>query len=132
MTPNPTQEFPTLKSWAVIGVSADREKYGNKIFRDLLQAGYQVYGVNPKLTEVEGQPCYPSLKDLPVVPEVVNIVVPPIVAENIIDDCVALNIKRIWFQPGSESDAAIQKAEAAGLTVVANACIMIEKHAFAS
>lgn len=127
---NPLEEFPKLRTWAVVGVSADREKFGNKIYRDLKNAGYRVYAVNPKLNEVEGAPCYPSLTDLPDVPEVVNIVVPPPVAEKVVDDCVAGGIERVWFQPGSESDVAIQKAQAAGMIVVANACIMIQKQAW--
>ena len=123
----PLEEFPKYRTWAVIGVSADREKYGNKIYRDLREAGYQVYGVNPKLAEVEGDPCYASLADLPVVPDVVDVVVPPPVAETVVDACVAQGIKRLWFQPGSESEAAIQKAKAADITVISNACIMIQK-----
>ncbi len=129
---NPLELFPKLRTWAVIGVSNDRNKYGNKIFRDLREAGYTVYAVNPKLTEVEGEPCYASLKDLPDKPEVVDVVVPPAVAEKIVDDCLEQNIQNIWFQPGSESDQAIKKAKAGGMTVVANACIMIQKQAWSS
>ena len=121
------QSFAKLKVWAVVGVSADREKYGNIIYRDLRDANYTVYGINPKLTEIEGDPCYASLDVLPVKPDVVNVVVPPHVAESVVDHCIALSISRIWFQPGAESDAALAKAEAAGMEVVANACIMLEK-----
>jgi uncharacterized protein len=128
---NPLEEFPKLRCWVVVGVSEDRSKYGNKIYRDLKDAGYQVYGVNPKLEKIEGDTCYPSLKDLPVVPEVVDLVVPPQVSEKVVDDCLALGIQNIWFQPGSESDIAIEKAEKGGMTVVSNACIMIQKMAWA-
>ncbi len=124
---NPLEDFPKFRVWAVIGVSNDRNKYGNKIFRDLKNANYTVYAVNPKLSEVEGEPCYASLKALPALPEVVNVVVPPAVSEKIVDDCLAQGIKNIWFQPGSESDKAIEKAQAGGMTVVSNACIMIQK-----
>lgn len=124
------EEFPKYRTWAVVGVSDDRAKYGNKIYRDLREAGYTVYAVNPKLETVEGDPCYPSLKALPTVPEVVDLVVPPAVAEKVVEECLALGVLRIWFQPGSESDAAIEKAEEGGMQVVANACIMIQKQAF--
>jgi uncharacterized protein len=122
---NPIEEFPKLKRWAVIGVSNDRDKYGNKIYRDLRNAGYEVYAVNPKLAEVEGDTCYPSVGDLPVLPEVVDVVVPPAVSEKVVEDCLARGIKNIWFQPGSESDTAIEKARRGGMTVVADACIML-------
>ena len=79
---NGMELFPKLRKWAVIGVSADQSKYGNKIFRDLRDAGYEVYGVNPKLDLIEGDKCYNTLAELPVVPEVVNVVVPPQLARS--------------------------------------------------
>jgi predicted CoA-binding protein len=123
-------EFPKYRKWAVIGVSEDREKYGNKIYRDLREAGYTVYAVNPKLETVEGDPCYASVKALPETPDVVDLVVPPKVAEQTILDCLALGIKRVWFQPGSESDEAIRLAKDGGMEVVHDACIMIQKQAW--
>jgi hypothetical protein len=120
-------DFAKLKTCAVVGVSADPEKYGHIIYNDLLEAGYTVYAVNPRMQQVGDQPCYPDLASLPVKPDVVNLVVPPAVAEAVIDDCITLGLQRVWFQPGAESDAAIAKAQAAGLHVVANACIMLEK-----
>lgn len=123
-------EFPKYRKWAVVGVSEDREKYGNKIYRDLRDAGYRVFPVNPKLETVEGDRCYPSLKALPEVPDVVDLVVPPQVGLTVVQECLDLGIQRIWFQPGSESDAAIQKAEAGGMAVVHDACIMIQKQAW--
>ena len=120
-------EFPKYRTWAVIGVSDDRSKYGNKIFRDLRDAGYTVYAVHPKNTLVEGAQCYPSVKDLPTVPDVVDVVVPPAAGLKVVEDCLAAGIKRIWFQPGSESEEAIAAAQAGGMEVVFDACIMIQK-----
>ncbi|MGE0200271.1 MAG: CoA-binding protein [Candidatus Melainabacteria bacterium] len=128
---NPMEEFPTLKTWAVVGVSADASKYGNKIYLDLRNAGYTVYGVNPKLETIEGDPCYPSLAALPVVPEVVNVVVPPQLGEQVVQDCLDRGITRIWFQPGAESESAVAKAEKAGMAVVHDACIMLQKQVMA-
>jgi predicted CoA-binding protein len=124
---NYVAEFPKYRTWAVVGVSEDRNKYGNKIYRDLRDAGYRVFAVNPKLSTVEGDPCYPSIKALPEVPEVVDLVVPPAVSLNVVQDCLDAGAKRIWFQPGSESEEAIEKARAAGMEVVHDACIMIQK-----
>lgn len=121
------EDFPKLRTWVVVGVSTDQEKYGNKIYRALRDAGYHVYGVNPKLTTIEGDPCYATLEALPTQPDVVDFVVPPAVTEAMVEDCIRLGFKRLWFQPGSESEAAIQKAQAAGLHVVHDACILIQK-----
>ncbi len=127
---NGMELFPKLRKWAVVGVSADQSKYGNKIFRDLRDAGYEVYGVNPKLELIEGDKCYNTLADLPVVPEVVNVVVPPQLGVRVVEDCLVKGVQNIWFQPGAESDDAIEMAKKAGMTVVDNACIMIQKEAF--
>jgi uncharacterized protein len=127
---DPIAEFPKYRKWAVVGVSADTNKFGYKIYYDLKKAGYEVYGVNPNLSVLEGDTIYPSLRDLPEVPEVVNVVVPPRMGVFIVQDCLALGIKNIWFQPGAESDEAIEKAKQGGMTVVHDACIMIQKQAF--
>ncbi len=127
MNENPLADWPKLQPWAVIGVSTDREKYGNKIYLDLREAGYRVYAVNPKLSEVEGDRCYPNLSALPEKPAVVNLVVPPQATMGVVEECHKLGIERVWFQPGSESDEAIAKAESYGIYVLANACIMIQK-----
>ncbi len=127
---NPMEEFPRLRRWAVVGASNNREKFGNKIYRDLKDAGYEVYAVNPKEDHIEGDPCFKSVKDLPMTPEVVNVVVPPQAAMQVVQDCLEKGVTRIWFQPGAEEDEAIREAEKAGMTVVANACIMIQKQAW--
>lgn len=131
MSTNPMELFPTLKTWAVIGVSENREKFGNKIYQDLRNAGYTVYGVNPKLENIEGDPCYKDLASLPEKPDVVNVVVPPQLGLSVVKQCVEQDIKNIWFQPGAESDEAVDKARELGMNVVANACIMIQKQVFA-
>ncbi len=123
-------EFPRYRRWVVVGASNDTSKYGNKIYRDLKNAGYEVYAVNPRVEQVEGDPCYPSVKDLPVTPDVVNLVVPPPVALQVIQDCLDAGIRRVWFQPGSESEEAIEKARSGGMEVVHDACIMIQKQAW--
>lgn len=119
------QDFASQRVWAVIGVSSNPEKYGNKIFRQLVAANYKVYGVNPRLEALDGHKIYPTLASLPEVPEVVNLVVPPKLGVEAVEDCIKLGVKRVWFQPGAESDEAITKAEAAGLQVLANACILL-------
>jgi uncharacterized protein len=123
---NLESQFAHFRTWAVVGVSANKEKYGNIIFLQLRQANYKVYAVNPALQTVEGAPCYPNLSALPEVPEVVNVVVPPALGEAVVEECLTLGIQRIWFQPGAESEAAINKAKAGGMQVLSNACILLQ------
>jgi predicted CoA-binding protein len=124
---HPMIEWPKLQPWAVVGVSSSPEKYGYKIYKDLKNAGYTVYGINPKLTELDGDTIYPDLKSLPQKPSVVNLVVPPSATLAVIEECAQLGITRLWFQPGSESPEAVEKALVLGLEPLTDSCIMIQK-----
>ena len=121
------EDFINQRVWAVVGASTDSTKYGNRIFRDLREAGYTVYGVNPRGGEIEGQELYPSLSDLPEKPAVVDTVVPPAITEEIVRQCAELGLTRVWMQPGSESQAAIQFCQEHGVRVVHHACAMVRK-----
>ncbi|MFC1501188.1 CoA-binding protein [Elusimicrobiota bacterium] len=115
------------KKIVVIGVSDREHKYGFKIFRDLLQAGYNVEGVNPRGIEVLGKKLHKNLQELKYIPDMAITVVNPEITEKVVEDCKKLGIKEIWMQPGSESQAAIDKAKNYGLSVTHNACIMIQR-----
>ncbi len=111
---------------AVVGVSDDASKYGHKIFRDLLKAGYPVKGVNPKGGFVLGHNIYRSFSEMEQKPDLVITVVPPAATEKVVEECNALGIKTVWMQPGSESDTAIAKAKTYGIKTI-SACFMVQK-----
>lgn len=111
---------------AVIGVSSREEKFGFKIFRDLVNANFNVWGVHPAGGEILGRKIYRNLKELDKPPDLVITVVSPKITENIVEECGELGVKEIWMQPGSESDEAIKKAKGYGMSVVHNACFMVQ------
>ena len=113
--------------FAVVGVSKDQKKYGNKVYFDLKHAGYSVYAINPNINEISGDKCYSCLKNLPVLPDIVDIVVPPNVTEKIVKECKTLEIKKVWMQPGSESKKAIKFCLDNEIKVLYNMCVMIER-----
>ena len=113
--------------FAVVGASRNPEKYGHKVFRDLRDAGYKVYPVNPNAEEILGVKCYPSLKDLPEKPDVVDLVVPPRVTEKVVRECKELGVRMVWMQPGSESEDAIKFCVENGMEVVHGVCVMVER-----
>ena len=119
------KEFMAQKRFAVVGATTDTKKYGNEIFRNLISRGYEVYPVNPRLKELEGTKCYPSLSSIPVKVDVVNFVVPPPVTEEILKECKELELDRIWLQPGSESEAAVAFCDENNLKVVHGVCVML-------
>jgi predicted CoA-binding protein len=121
------QEFIEQRTWAVVGASADPDKYGHRIFKSLRAAGYTAYPVNPKGGEIDGVQVYPTLADLPETPDVVDVVVPPKVTEQIVQQVKDLGLTRVWLQPGAESEDAIQYCQENGIQVVHNTCAMIHR-----
>jgi predicted CoA-binding protein len=120
-------EFVNCRVWAVVGASQDPAKYGYRVYRSLRDAGYTVYAVNPRGGELLGDMIYPTLADLPQMPEVVDTVVPPPVTEQIVQEMQALGLSRVWMQPGSESEAVIVYCQEQGIDVVYDACAMIHR-----
>jgi len=119
------KEFMSQKRFAIIGATDNPEKYGYEIFKNLKRRGYEVYPVNPRLKELEGTKCYPSLSDIPVKVDVVDFVVPPAVAGEVLKECKKLGLTRTWLQPGSESKPAIDFCHKNNLKVVHDVCVML-------
>jgi len=111
---------------AVAGASRDKNKYGYKIYKALLNIGYKVYPVNPNTKEIDGNPCYPSLMSVPKKPDVVITVVPPAITEKIVEEAKELGIKKVWMQPGSESEKAIKFCKQNNIEVVARMCFVAD------
>ena len=114
-------------SIALIGASNDRNKYGNKIYRDLRNKGYNVTPINPKEEKIEGDRAYTSIEEMKELPDIANFVVPPPVAIRIAQNITNLGIKHLWFQPGSESkELEDWLKNTDGIEYLINACIMVE------
>lgn len=113
--------------FAVVGASRNHRKYGHQVYKDLRNAGYNVYPVNPNADEILGDKCYPSLESLPKSPQVVDLVVPPETTNQIVKVCKKLGIKRVWMQPGSESKTAINFCRENNIEVVHGVCVMVER-----
>ncbi len=124
-------DFVNRRVWAVVGVSADTAKFGYRVFRSLREAGYRVYGVNPNAQVVDGETIYPALESLPERPEVVDIVVPPRVSEEIVKECSRLELCRVWLQPGAESEAVLRYCHEHGIAVVHGACAIVHRKRWA-
>ena len=124
--PNATTDFLAGDSFAVVGASTNRAKYGNKVLRSYLQNGRKVFPVNPKANEVEGLQAYPDLKSLPEKVHGVSIITPPAITEQVVAEALELGIQHIWMQPGAESEKAVDTARQAGANVIAgDACVLV-------
>lgn len=114
------------KTIAVVGLSSDpfRPSYG--VSEYMQQAGYRIIPVNPKETEVLGEKAYAKLSDIPFPVDIVNIFRRPVDVPPVVADAIAMGAKSVWMQSGIVHEEAARQAEAAGLTVVMDHCIMIE------
>ena len=121
----PIDTFFSSPAYAVIGVSANRRKFGNIVYRTMKEKEFTVFPVHPTLEIVEGDACWNSLKNLPDEVQSVVTVIPPAITRNVIRECAERGISSIWMQPGSASEEAIKEAEGKGLVVIHGHCILM-------
>lgn len=132
MTPDPSPSAADLaerlllssKVIAVVGISdrPDRPSYGVAAY--LQRAGYRMIPVNPQLTEVLGEHCYPDLAAVPEPIDLVDVFRRPSLVDPVVDEAIAVGAKAIWFQDGVVNEPAAARARAAGLAVVMDDCTM--------
>jgi uncharacterized protein len=119
------------KTIAVVGFSSNPRKAGYYVPEYLQRQGYEIYPVNPNLTEGLGRTAYPDLMS---VPEPVDLVLLFQRSENVppfVDQAIEVGAKAVWMQQGIAHEAAAAKARAAGLDVVQNACMLVEHRIWA-
>ncbi|MDA3038154.1 MAG: CoA-binding protein [Actinomycetota bacterium] len=121
------------RSIAIVGASSNPSRASNFVITYLKSSvcNYRLYPVNPRETEINGLVVYPSLDDLPEVPDLVDVFRKPEDCPEIAHEAVAIGAKALWLQLGIESDEAAEVASAAGLDVVMNRCVKIEHARFA-
>jgi len=121
----------STKSIAIVGASANPARASYFVATYLLSSSpYDVYFVNPRATEILGHPVYPSLADLPVVPDLVDVFRRHEDLPTVLDETIAVGAKTLWLQLGSWHEDVARKAEAAGLNVVMDRCVKIEHARF--
>ena len=114
------------KTIAVVGLSSNPTRPSHGVAKYLKSAGYRIVPVNPNEKEVLGEKSYARLEDVPEKIEIVDIFrrveeVPPVV-----ESAIHVGAKVVWMQLGIENAGAAEKARAAGLIVVEDACMYVE------
>ncbi|HEY4716749.1 MAG TPA: CoA-binding protein [bacterium] len=117
------KEFRTI---AVVGLSPKADRPSYRVADYLKRQGYKIIPVNPNVTEILGEKCYPALSAIPEKVDVVDIFrksgdVPPIV-----DEAIRIRAKAVWMQEEIINEDAAKKAESAGLLVVMDRCMLKE------
>jgi len=114
------------KRIAVVGLSSNPARPSYGVTEYMQSAGYQIVPVNPNETDVLGEPSYASLEDVPQKIEIVDIFRRPEEVPPVVDAAIRAGAKVVWMQQGIVNEAAAEKARAAGITVVMDACLLIE------
>jgi predicted CoA-binding protein len=116
----------TAKTVAVVGLSGNELRASNFVGYYLMRHGYTVVPVNPREKAILGQTSYPSLQDVPVPVDIVNVFRAPDALPGIARDAVAIKAGTLWCQFGVINEEGTKIAEGEGLDVVVDRCLKIE------
>lgn len=116
-----------MRRVAIVGLSSNPQRPSFAVGHYLQEHGYDVTPINPSEGEVLGVKAYTSLADLPEPPEVVDVFRRPEHLPTVVDEAIASGAKAVWFQLGVVNLEAARKAREAGLIVVMDRCMKIER-----
>ncbi len=116
---------------AVVGFSGDPTKPGRKVPKFLMSRGYEIFPVNPFLTEAFGKKVYPNLSEIPELVEIVEVFRRPEDIPSVVEEAIKRKEERgdiqvIWLQEGIVHPQAAKKAEEAGIEVIQDKCMYKE------
>ncbi len=121
-----TELLKTAKTIAVVGLSSNPSRPSFGVSRFLQRQGFRIIPVNPQETEVLGERSYPSIRDVPEQIDIVNIFRRPARVPEVVDEVIQKGARCVWMQEGVVSQEGATKAEAAGIPVVMDRCILKE------
>jgi len=113
----------SAKTIASVGLSSNQEKESYGIVSYLKEQGYRIIPVNPTATEIMGEKVYPDLESIPEKVDVVQVFRKPEDVPPVVESAIKIGAKVVWMQEGVVHEEAAQKARAAGLQVVMDACM---------
>jgi predicted CoA-binding protein len=115
----------------MVGVSANPLRSSNFVATYLIRTPYTIWPVNPNYEEVLGLRCYPSLRELPEPPDIVDVFRRQEDLPAVVEEAIEVGAKVVWFQLGLRHEEAAARAREAGLMVVQDRCLKIEHARFA-
>ena len=119
------ERFVSGRTLALVGASAAGRGFGSAAYKELKARGYRVLPVHHAAAAIQGDPCWPSLADLPERVERLLVCVKPGRADAVARDAAAAGVRQIWFQQGAESPAALETCRQLGLEAVHGQCILM-------
>jgi uncharacterized protein len=126
----PPEEIRTLlqhaRTIAVVGLSPDPDRPSFGVAMYLRARGYRIVPVRPGVDEVLGEKAYPSLLEVPMPVDIVNVFRHPKFIPLHVDESLRIGARSLWLQEGVVDDAAAHRARDAGLVVVMDRCVLKE------
>ena len=116
----------SAKTIAIVGLSNNPLRASYFVGYYLKRHGYQVIPVNPRETEILGQTCYPSLRDVPDHIDIVNVFRAPDALPDIAREAMEIGADALWCQFGVINEEGAQIAEDVGVTVIMDRCLKVE------
>jgi hypothetical protein len=117
------QILHSVHSIAVVGLSPNQSRPSFRVANGLQSFGYRIIPVRPLVKEVLGEKAFPNLESLSEIPDIVDVFRAPEHVPAIVESCIRLGIKNLWLQEGVIHEAAAQRAQEAGITVVMDRCM---------
>ena len=122
-------EFLSSRRVAVVGVSRNAHDFSRAVFREFVERGYDVVPVHPGVAEIEGRPCFARVGEITPPVEAALLLTTPQVTNEVVEDCAAAGVQRVWMHRatgvGAVSREAVAYCQAHGIHVVAGECPMM-------
>ncbi|MCU0316759.1 MAG: CoA-binding protein [Fimbriimonadaceae bacterium] len=116
----------SAKTIAVVGISSESTKASNMVASYLRDEGYRVIPINPRASEILGEPCFPNLAAVSEKVDIVNVFRPSSELAEIFQQAEQIGAKAVWSQLRLFDTEAADRALTAGLEVVMDKCIKME------
>jgi uncharacterized protein len=116
-----------VRTIAVVGLSPRPDRPSHGVSLAMQGFGYRIVPVNPGQSTLLGEPCYATLSDIPAQVregiDLVDVFRQSDAVAGIVDECIALGLRRLWLQDGVIDETAAARAQAAGIEVVMDRCV---------
>lgn len=115
-----------MKTWAIVGLGNNPERAAFGVSKLLQDKGHKIIPVYPRAEVVHGEVGYKTLAEIPVPVDVVDCFVNSKLVGKVVDEAIAIGARAVWLQLDVIDEAAVARAEAAGLLAIMDRCPAIE------
>ena len=119
------EDFISGKRVAVVGVSRSGKKFGNVIYTELKERGYEVFPVNAAVQEINGETCYPNITALKDQIDGAVVCVPSEQSQSVLKEAAEIGLKNVWLQQGADTPELVKLGQDLGLNMVSGKCVLM-------